>query len=62
MTYDRLKRLSERRIDVMIKEAKLQNEVYYGLNQSEAVKYAIGCMQPIDPVYILKIHIMRVNV
>lgn len=48
---NRLARLEARRIDPMLKEAKLLNEVYRGIQQSESVRYAIGAMQPIDPEY-----------
>lgn len=51
MKTNRLERLSSRRIDPTITEAKLLNEVYNKLNQSESVRYVIGAMQPIDPEY-----------
>jgi len=35
----------------MLKQAKLLNEVYRSIEQSESVRYAIGAMQPIDPEY-----------
>lgn len=47
----RLERLSARRIDDLITGAKLQNEVYTQLIDSESVRYTIGAMQPIDPEY-----------
>jgi hypothetical protein len=48
---NRLDRLRARRIDSYEKQATL-NEVYDRMSeQSSAVKYAIGAMQPIDPAY-----------
>lgn len=51
MGSNRLDRLSARRIDSNITTAKLLNEVYGRINQSESVKYVVGAMQPIDPEY-----------
>jgi len=48
---NRLERLAERRTDPMIKSAAQLNEVYRHIQQSDAVRYAIGAMQPIDPEY-----------
>lgn len=47
----RLDKLNHRRIDDHIIEAKLLNEVYRNISQSDSVKYVIGAMQPIDPEY-----------
>jgi hypothetical protein len=47
----RLDRLNQRRIDNDITDAKLLNEVYRSLEQSDSVRYVIGSMQPIDPTY-----------
>tara|TARA_R110002020_G_scaffold423744_1_gene632847 strand:+ start:6118 stop:7131 length:1014 start_codon:yes stop_codon:yes gene_type:complete len=47
----RLEKLNLRRTDDSITEAKLFNEVYHNISQSESVKYVIGTMQPIDPEY-----------
>lgn len=47
----RLERLAARRIDPMIKSAAQLNEVYRHIQQSDAVRYAVGAMQPIDPEY-----------
>lgn len=47
----RLDRLNARRIDPFVEEAKLLNESYRSLAQSDSVKYVIGAMQPIDPAY-----------
>ena len=38
----RLARLQARRLDPMVKEARLLNEAYASLQQSESVRYA-GC-------------------
>ena len=46
-----LDKLNARRIDYEISEAKLINEAYKNILQSEAVKYVIGAMQPIDEAY-----------
>lgn len=51
MKYNRLERLEARRTDPLVKEARLLNEVYGRIAQSESVRYAIGAMQPIDPEY-----------
>lgn len=48
---NRLDRLAARRIDPLIKSAKQLNEIYRDVQQSEAVRYAVGAMQPIDPEY-----------
>lgn len=47
----RLNRLNARRIDPNVAEAKLLNETYKSISQSESVRYVIGAMQPIDPEY-----------
>jgi hypothetical protein len=47
----RLEKLNLRRIDDSITEAKLYNEAYRNISQSDSVKYVIGAMQPIDPDY-----------
>jgi len=47
----RLDRLNLRRYDPDIVEAKLLNESYRNIEQSDSVKYVIGAMQPIDPEY-----------
>ena len=47
----RLDRLNFRRTDANITEAKLLNEAYRSISQSDSVKYVIGAMQPIDPEY-----------
>lgn len=47
----RLEKLRQRRIDPNVTTAKLLQEVYASIGQSEAVKYVIGAMQPIDPEY-----------
>lgn len=47
----RLEKLVARRLDPLEKKAGQINEVYTRLLQSDAVKYAIGAMQPIDPEY-----------
>ena len=46
----RLEMLSARRMDPMVKAALL-NEVYRDIQQTDAVKYAVGAMQSIDPDY-----------
>ncbi|MCK5832030.1 MAG: hypothetical protein KAH20_17195 [Methylococcales bacterium] len=46
-----LDKLEARRIDPSIEEAKLLNEAYKRIQQSDSVKYVIGAMQPIDPEY-----------
>lgn len=48
---NRLERLNARRIDSDVLTATRLNEVYKSISQSEAVKYVIGAMQPIDPEY-----------
>lgn len=47
----RLDKLNFRRTDDSIVEAKLYNEAYRNISQSDSVKYVIGAMQPIDPEY-----------
>lgn len=47
----RLDKLNLRRTDASIVEAKLYNEAYRNISQSDSVKYVIGAMQPIDPEY-----------
>ncbi|EHK2853378.1 nucleotidyltransferase [Vibrio parahaemolyticus] len=47
----RLEKLKLRRTDDNIVEAKLLNEAYRDIAQSDSVKYVIGAMQPIDPEY-----------
>lgn len=47
----RLDKLNLRRTDDSIVEAKLLNEAYRNIAQSDSVKYVIGAMQPIDPEY-----------
>lgn len=47
----RLERLNLRRTDDSVTEAKLFNEAYRSISQSDSVKYVIGSMQPIDPEY-----------
>lgn len=47
----RLPRLQERRIDRLVEGTSLANEVYRVIQGSDAVRYAIGAMQPIDPEY-----------
>lgn len=51
MPPTRLERLQIRRIDPMVKTAMLRNEAYNRIRDDDAVKYAIGAMQPIDPEY-----------
>ena len=51
MNSNRLERLATRRTDPDITEAKLLNEVYRRISQSDSVRYVIGSMQPIDPEY-----------
>ncbi len=47
----RLEMLNQRRYDPDVIEAKLLNESYRNIAQSDSVKYVIGAMQPIDPEY-----------
>jgi hypothetical protein len=47
----RLEKLASRRTDPLVKEAKLLNEAYGRIKQSESVRYVVGAMQPIDPEY-----------
>jgi len=51
MAMTRIQRLRNRRTDPMVKTAKLLNEAYDHLQDDEAITYAIGAMQPIDPEY-----------
>lgn len=51
MAINRLERMSARRIDNSVTNAKQLNEVYRKINQSDSVRYTIGAMQPIDPEY-----------
>lgn len=51
MTYNRIERLNNRRIDTMVKQANFANEVQFRITQTDSVKYALACMQPIDPDY-----------
>jgi hypothetical protein len=47
----RLESLGARRLDPLVKSAKLLNERWRDIAQSESVRYVIGAMQPIDPEY-----------
>lgn len=47
----RLEKLSSRRIDPNVTTAKLLNEAWRSISQSDSVKYVIGAMQSIDPEY-----------
>lgn len=47
----RVDRLRARRTDPQMHLAKAVNEVYERLEEDDAVRYAIGAMQPIDPEY-----------
>lgn len=47
----RLDRLASRRTDQLVTEAKLLNEAYRHIAQSDSVRYVIGSMQSIDPEY-----------
>jgi len=47
----RLDRLNSRRVDDYVANAKLQNEVYRRISNTDSVRYVIGSMQPIDPEY-----------
>lgn len=47
----RIDRLRARRIDPQMALAKAVNEVYERIQDDDAVRYAIGSMQPIDPEY-----------
>jgi hypothetical protein len=47
----RLERLGSRRIDPSTVGARLANESWRSISQSESVRYVIGAMQPIDPDY-----------
>ena len=48
---NRIDRLNGRRTDPDVSTAKLHNEFYTGLEESESVRYVVGSMQPIDPDY-----------
>jgi hypothetical protein len=50
MASQRLQKLESRRIDPFERAAGL-HEVYKRLSEDDAVKYAVGAMQPIDPTY-----------
>ena len=50
MAYTRLDRLRSRRTDPLFKSSGV-NEVYARLAEDDAIRYAIGAMQPIDPAY-----------
>ena len=47
----RIDKLHARRIDPSLFTAKLLNESWRSIQQSESVKYVVGAMQPIDPDY-----------
>ena len=47
----RLDRLAARRTDATVANARLLNEVYRRIDQSDSVRYVVGAMQPIDPAY-----------
>lgn len=47
----RVDKLRARRIDPQMHLAKAVNEVYERLAEDDAVRYAVGAMQPIDPEY-----------
>lgn len=47
----RLDRLAARRTDPTVTNARLLNEVYKRVDQSDSVRYVVGAMQPIDPAY-----------
>lgn len=47
----RLDKLHARRIDPSLFTAKLLNESWRSIQQSESVRYVVGAMQPIDPDY-----------
>lgn len=48
---NRLERLAARRTDPAVTTAKMLNEAYRQIRDTEGVRYAIGAMQPIDPEY-----------
>lgn len=48
---NRIDRLAARRTDPTVTNARLLNEVYKRVNQSDSVRYVVGAMQPIDPAY-----------
>jgi len=48
---NRYERLLQRRTDPTVLSAKMAYEAFSRLSEGEAVKYAIGAMQPIDPEY-----------
>lgn len=47
----RLDRLAARRVDPTVTNARLLNEVYKQVDQSDSVRYVVGAMQPIDSAY-----------
>lgn len=47
----RLDRLQARRIDPSLFTAKLLNESWRSIRETESVRYVVGAMQPIDPDY-----------
>lgn len=47
----RLEKLNLRRTDPLVANAKLLNETYRKIAQSDSVRYVVGAMQPIDPEY-----------
>jgi len=47
----RVDKLRARRVDPQVKLQKAVNEVYERIQDDDAVRYAIGAMQPIDPEY-----------
>jgi hypothetical protein len=47
----RLDKLHARRVDPAVVTATLAKEAYRRINDTDAVRYAIGAMQPIDPEY-----------
>lgn len=50
MATNRISKLKNRRTDVILKADAL-NEAYSSIKEDDAVKYAIGAMQPIDNTY-----------
>ncbi len=50
MPKNRLAQLEARRTDPLVTASEI-NEVYKRIAENEAVKYAVGAMQPIDPAY-----------
>jgi hypothetical protein len=51
MPSNRIAKLRARRTDPLIKAAAQMREVYDRISEDDAVKYAIGAMQPIDTEY-----------